>query len=177
MKRKVLYLHGLNSSGNSATVKRLQNVDYLEIIAPTYDPTNFEETYEMLYSLCLKEDIDVVVGTSAGGYWALRCAMRAYVFGHTVSINPSLFPKDWSLKNNCPEITSEGIKKSAIITGPIPVTVLLGEKDDVIPLEKTLSVLKEANVYTKKIKNLEHRISDESFEEVLKAINWCSFDF
>jgi pimeloyl-ACP methyl ester carboxylesterase len=84
MSLRVLYLHGLGSSGDSASASMLrQRLGDCEVIAPTYLPQdpNFDvEQYA--------NQVDVVVGTSMGGYHALRLAGRLPV----IVVNPCYDP-------------------------------------------------------------------------------------
>lgn len=70
MKQKILYLHGLSSSGQSSTAKNLRVLypDY-EILSPDL-PILPSETLEMLRTLCEKECPDIIIGTSMGGMFA-----------------------------------------------------------------------------------------------------------
>ncbi len=44
---KILYLHGLGSSGQSSTVQGLQAAG-LEVVAPDYKPQHFTESLQQL---------------------------------------------------------------------------------------------------------------------------------
>jgi len=80
---KVLFLHGLASSGSFKTAASLRKLlDPCEVIAPDI-PIDPDEAWAMLRSLCDDQKPDLVVGLSLGGQWAqrLRCAP-------TVLINP-----------------------------------------------------------------------------------------
>ena len=68
--RKILYIHGLSSSGNSNTVNILRQLlpnDY--ILAPDLPIEPFE-ALEMLRKLCSNESPSIVIGTSMGGMFA-----------------------------------------------------------------------------------------------------------
>lgn len=80
---KVLFLHGLASSGNFKTAASLRSLlAPCDVISPDI-PIDPDEALAMLLDICDTARPDVVVGLSLGGQWAqrLRC-------GPTVLINP-----------------------------------------------------------------------------------------
>jgi len=72
---KILYLHGLGSSGQSSTVQGLKAAG-LEVVAPDYKPQHFTESLQQLAALVEAEQPDILVGTSMGGYYALKLNER-----------------------------------------------------------------------------------------------------
>ena len=81
---KILYIHGLSSSGSSGTPQRLRK--YLPndtIISPDL-PVNPQDALKMLQELAKNFEIDVVVGTSMGGMFAQK--LRGY---KKIMVNPS----------------------------------------------------------------------------------------
>ena len=72
---KILYLHGLGSSGQSSTVQGLRATG-LDVVAPDYKPQHFTESLKQLASLVEAEQPDILVGTSMGGYYALKLYER-----------------------------------------------------------------------------------------------------
>ena len=82
MKQKILYIHGLSSSGSSSTAKNLRMFcPNYEILSPDL-PILPDEALDMLRSLCKKEHPNIIIGTSMGGlpdsseviakYWSTR---------------------------------------------------------------------------------------------------------
>ncbi|MDH6312607.1 putative esterase YcpF (UPF0227 family) [Parabacteroides sp. PFB2-10] len=68
--KKMIYIHGLSSSGNSQTVKTLRTLlPQCQVIAPDL-PIDPQEALELLVSLCEKEKPNLIVGTSMGGLFA-----------------------------------------------------------------------------------------------------------
>lgn len=65
--KKLLYIHGLSSSGMSATAGTLRKLlpEY-EVLSPDL-PVNPQEAFSMLKELCEIEHPDIIVGTSMGG--------------------------------------------------------------------------------------------------------------
>lgn len=86
---KVLYLHGLGSSGNSNTSTSLKALG-LEVVSPDYRPQYCEESMERLSQLLHTERPEMVIGTSMGGFYALKLYER---FGlPTLAVNPCHAP-------------------------------------------------------------------------------------
>lgn len=68
--KKLLYVHGFASSGNSGTAAEIQSLlPKSKVYSPDL-PIDPDEAYEMLCKLVADERIDVVVGTSMGGMFA-----------------------------------------------------------------------------------------------------------
>ena len=68
--KKVLYVHGFGSSGQSGTVTRIREVlPEATIIAPDL-PIRPEEAIALLQEVCQKEQPDLIIGTSMGGMYA-----------------------------------------------------------------------------------------------------------
>lgn len=86
---KTLYLHGLGSSGRSNTAKMLRRLD-VELIAPDYAPQHYRDAIEALSRLIEAERPGRVIGTSMGGYYALKLYEA---FGlPSVAVNPCYDP-------------------------------------------------------------------------------------
>ncbi len=68
--KKVLYVHGFGSSGQSGTVTRIREVlTEAQVIAPDL-PIHPEEAMALLYKMCEAEKPDLIIGTSMGGMYA-----------------------------------------------------------------------------------------------------------
>ena len=67
MKNKILYIHGLSSSGSSSTARNLQALlpDY-SVLSPDL-PVAPQEALDMLRHLCELEQPQLIIGTSMGG--------------------------------------------------------------------------------------------------------------
>ena len=72
----ILYIHGLSSSGNSGTAKRLRELLPNDPIFSPDLPINPYEAINMLQELCKAEKIDIAIGTSMGGMFAQK--LRGY---------------------------------------------------------------------------------------------------
>ncbi len=80
----ILYIHGLSSSGSSATAQRLRDLLPNDIVFSPDLPINPQEALKMLQQLCQSEQIDLVIGTSMGGMFAQK--LRGY---KKILVNPS----------------------------------------------------------------------------------------
>ena len=64
--KKVLYVHGFASSGQSGTVTRIREVlTQANVIAPDL-PIHPEDAVELLNKVCDSEKPDLIIGTSMG---------------------------------------------------------------------------------------------------------------
>ena len=81
---KVLYIHGLSSSGSSNTPQLLRKyMPEAEVISPDL-PTDIADAVAFLQSLVAEQSVDVVVGTSMGGMLAQK--LRGY---RKILVNPA----------------------------------------------------------------------------------------
>ena len=83
--KKVLYVHGFGSSGQSGTVTRIREVlPEASVIAPDL-PIRPEEAMALLQEVCQKEQPDLIIGTSMGGMYA------EMLYGYDrILVNPAL---------------------------------------------------------------------------------------
>ena len=83
--KKVMYVHGFGSSGQSGTVTRIREVlPQAEVIAPDL-PVHPQEAMDLLRDICEKEKPDLIIGTSMGGMYA----EMLYGFDR-ILVNPAL---------------------------------------------------------------------------------------
>ena len=83
--KKILYVHGFASSGQSGTVKRLRIVfPNATVIAPDL-PVHPQEALDLLHRICEEEKPDLIIGTSMGGMFT----EQLYGFDR-ICVNPSL---------------------------------------------------------------------------------------
>ena len=83
---KLIYFHGFGSSAASGTIKTLRRLlpDF-EVTAPDI-PVDPAEALPFLKNLCLREQPDIVVGTSMGGMYAQQ------MFGFKrICVNPAFY--------------------------------------------------------------------------------------
>lgn len=72
MSKKILYIHGLGSDANSTTFQTLkQGFPQYEWITDTFDLLDIAATKDKLRTLLLTENIDTIVASSLGAFYAL----------------------------------------------------------------------------------------------------------
>ena len=83
--KKIMYVHGFGSSGQSGTVTRIREVfPNTTVIAPDL-PIRPQEAMDLLRETCDKEKPDLVIGTSMGGMYA------EMLYGYDrILVNPAL---------------------------------------------------------------------------------------
>ncbi len=83
--KKILYVHGFGSSGQSGTVTRIREVlPQAMVIAPDL-PIHPEEAMALLHKVCEQEHPDLIIGTSMGGMYA------EMLYGYDrILVNPAL---------------------------------------------------------------------------------------
>ena len=82
--KKILYVHGFGSSGQSGTVTRIREVlPNATVIAPDL-PIEPEEAMALLQQVCEQESPDLIIGTSMGGMYAEM--LRGY---DRIVVNPA----------------------------------------------------------------------------------------
>jgi len=159
---KILYLHGLGSSGESGTAQGLTELGY-DVISPTYRP-EFEKA--SLDNLVQKESPDLIIGTSMGGYYALKLA--EYKSVNAIAINPCFNPKqqlklpaiNWKT-GELINFTQEMLEAFAI---PEPkrngkVLVVTGINDDLINPNQQIEYCRQFNLPSL-ITDWGHRVGD-----------------
>ena len=83
--KKILYVHGFGSSGQSGTVTRIREVlPQATVIAPDL-PVHPEEAMALLHEVCEQEHPNLIIGTSMGGMYA------EMLYGYDrILVNPAL---------------------------------------------------------------------------------------
>lgn len=84
-----LYIHGYGSTGNAHKAQLLQKMfPTSKVITPTinYDTENPYDVLNQLKDICEKEHVEMIVGSSMGGYFALCCS--TFFDGPIWAINP-----------------------------------------------------------------------------------------
>lgn len=100
-KKKLLYIHGFRSSAQSSTILNIK-ANYLDVEVHAFDVTHHPvESIRKIEDYVADHSIDILAGTSLGGYYTL-CAK---VDIPKIAVNPVLFPED-SL-SHLPEIGEE----------------------------------------------------------------------
>ena len=92
--KKILYVHGFASSGQSGTVARLRELLPGAVVVAPDLPIHPAEAMDLLHSVCDSERPDLVVGTSMGGMYA----EMLYGFDR-ILVNPAFRMGETILKN------------------------------------------------------------------------------
>ena len=175
---KVIYLHGLGSSGQSSTAKALEALG-IETIAPTYRPERFKESIDRLTPFVEEASVDCIVGTSLGGYYALKLAELTgkRVVAVNACFEPSLYLQKYL---DAPAInydTGEPIHfspamlsefeplNSSVLVDPV---VVIGSQDEVIKPEWQRNYCMEAGWKWIWREGWGHRV--DSVEELVEMI-------
>lgn len=166
----IVYIHGYNSSSaTSNTCAALREwFDEDNIICLDYDFMNPAASAEHLYEEIEDighEDIDLIVGSSLGGFWARWLANE---FGiPLLMINPSLDPaSNLSVYRTYTEgdlktFTDFYIEKDS---PDIPITLVLGMSDIVVDPQIAYKMFVDrAKIFT--IANEGHRISSKTLKD------------
>ncbi|MBO5628413.1 MAG: hypothetical protein J5965_04965 [Aeriscardovia sp.] len=92
--KKIVYLHGLGSSGATQTADYLRKkLSEVEVISPDI-PLQPEEALQMLNRLCYEVKPDVIVGTSMGAMYAQQ--LHGY---KKILVNPAFHVSEIMRKN------------------------------------------------------------------------------
>ena len=83
--KKIMYVHGFGSSGQSGTVTRIREVFPNAIVIAPDLPIRPQEAIDLLRETCDKEQPDLIIGTSMGGMYA------EMLYGYDrILVNPAL---------------------------------------------------------------------------------------
>lgn len=156
----ILYIHGLDSCLNAE--KRTILEKYGVVYAPVVDYRKDIKSIDNLLTLFKDEDINVVIGSSMGGF-------AGYYIAEAIQRPALLFNPALAYRSVPQEITNVKIQ--------IPKSnlkhIVLGAKDETIDPKTTLEFLANSigsDNYNIKIRqDLEHRITEEIFEEEVKG--------
>ena len=180
----ILYIHGFKSQFKEQSEK-VQALNTLgKVFGVTLDYTNtFDEIKKILLKFVLDKDIDLVVGTSLGGYYSSVIGASAGV--PFVAINPVVDPVLTLSKYIGDGITFTGeaytLKEETVRAYPRFALdgcglILLDRGDELINSEETLATLD--NFYSTKIfEGGNHRFQhiNESLTEIKSYFNQASF--
>lgn len=86
--RKILYLHGFASAFKPEGSKALTLSNFFEVVPFTYDTGAFyEENLQKMKDIIQEKSIDVVMGSSMGGFYTIQLAAELNIPG--VALNPA----------------------------------------------------------------------------------------
>ena len=191
--KKIIYVHGYGSSGQSGTVTRIRTVlPGATVIAPDL-PVNPHEAIDLLRRLCADEQPDLILGTSMGGMYteqlygydrilmnpAFRIADTMQEHGMTGKQqfqNPRLdgvqeFYVDKPMVKAYREVSERCFAHAGDPGEHERVIALFGDEDTVVD---TLGLYREH--YPTAIRfHGEHRMNDRSFmHSVVPVIRWVA---
>ena len=152
MKKKILYLHGLD--GSLSEEKREVLEHYFEIVAPQLDYRNTPNMFEELSKLVVSENIEAVIGNSMGGCFAYY--LSVYHSLPALCFNPAL------------GFRSIEIPLPKIIANNNPIIFVLGGQDDVVPSVENFAWIRQnpnPNFVMKWYNQMGHRVNIETFEK------------
>lgn len=154
---KTLYLHGLNSFLNDE--KRAILEKFTIVTAPTIDYATKPQTYYDLLEKAKKENFDVIIGTSMGGfvgyYLSLELGLPALLY------NPALPYRSVAMAT--PDIITQRTTY---------LKVILGGQDDIIDPKENMALLlaqEKGDIDILWRNTLGHRIPSDVFEEEVGA--------
>jgi len=187
MSHKLLYIHGFNSTydPNAAKIKSLQNGGF-EVIGMTYDTYSPYHYNIRFIKDSILEEIDAVVGTSLGGFYALQLIRHLGV--PAVAINPCYDPKNMLKRHVGHEYRNYHTAQVATLTQDVldsypefdmdygkkyrPL-ILLDYGDEIIDSHKTERIFENFPMHVFEGGNHQFAHMDESVEIIDKYINQC----
>jgi pimeloyl-ACP methyl ester carboxylesterase len=153
--KKIMYLHGLESSNVCDKVDFLK--ERAEVLAPSIDyrKSNIEE--ELMY-MVESFSPDLIIGSSMGGFVGMALANRYNV--KCIVFNPAIHSRP--IEPNLPSLQYDDVH-----FGFNPV-VVLGLEDDVIDPAKSEDMLEQMDFEfeIERIEGLGHRISFDVFVDI-----------
>lgn|GEM_PF-1698920 len=174
---RLIYLHGLGSSGNASTAQGLKKVvpQGIHVVAPDYQPECYSESIEQLSKLIQDtSDECLLIGTSMGGYYGLILAQQYYI--PTLLVNPCFDPASMLSKyleqpamnwvTNQPIVFTQSMldafeapSKASLTARSKTLAVMVGRQDDVIPPDQQISYCQQLQI-SYEITNWGHRVGD-----------------
>lgn len=152
MKKKILYLHGLD--GSLSEEKREVLEQYFEIVAPQLDYRNTPEIFEKRSRLVVTENIEAIIGNSMDGCFAYY--LSVYHSLPALCFNPALGFR--SIEIPLPEIKANNN----------PIVFILGGQDDVVPAVENFTWIRQnpnPKFVLKWYNEMGHRVDIDIFEK------------
>jgi uncharacterized protein len=155
MKKRVLYLHGLESSNVCEKVDFLR--ERADVLAPSIDYNNPNLENELMYMVFSFEP-DLIIGSSMGGHVGLMLAN--YYNIDAIVFNPAIHSRPIELKLDKLEAREPYVNFQPV--------VVLGLEDDVINPLITKEILDDALFYCdiEEVEALGHRIPFDVFVNI-----------
>ena len=155
MKKKILFLHGLESQPGGTKPQYLEKHGY-NVFNPLLPKSSFDESVNIAQKIIDEQEPDVIVGSSRGGAVALCVKPRG---AKTVLIAPAWKRFDRTGYEMTPN------------TGCI---ILHSEADDIVSIDDSVQLSEEAGLTLIKVGS-NHRMSDaDALEGMLDAVRWLT---
>jgi len=183
---KIIYIHGLNSSPKTNTVKVLRDTfgDIIHVPNLPNNPAEWGDYLDEYIQSFKDEEMITIVGSSTGGYFADYFADK---YGYNkVLINPLVDADDLSqfVGENTNFYTDEkwvlsleDIKrmKGFVINNRkiVPTYLFLGIDDDILDYRKAERVFEDISVITKRNNGHIYRLSKKDLDTINKSL-WVS---
>lgn len=151
-KLQCLYLHGFASAFDLKNKKIITLSNFFEVIPFSYDTTGtFEKNFNKISNIVQAHKIDIIIGCSLGGFYALEVGAKSNVFA--VALNPAFEPKISMQKligtnNNWVTDLDETLTAETVDTYPTDINVnpsslvLIQDGDEVIDPLKSFEYFK-----------------------------------
>lgn len=177
---KILYLHGFASAVKKSSKKydELRKIGEVVPFAPDYCQ-GFDQVMADTLAFAAAGDIQVIVGTSMGGYTASHIAAALKM--PFVAINPSITPsqtlkkyvgKHQSYDGSSYELKLEHVDSYADFNTLVKGLIIVSTLDEVIPAEDTQVFAKEKQLPIINCDYGDHRFEDISplIEQITKHL-------
>lgn len=163
----ILYLHGLDGSLSNEKRKILEK--FGSVIGPQLCYRNENRIVDFLYKEYKDSNIDVIIGSSMGGYSGYFLSLKMNLPG--LFFNPALPYRN----------VVQFVPKIQILRKKY-VKIVIGRKDDIILANDNLNFLMNTlndddNVKISIINKLEHRIPADIFEKEIEIFFTNELDF
>lgn len=181
----ILYVHGFGSRYDQTNEKVLALAELGEVHGINIDYSlRPKQIYNMLNDVITENDIDLIVGTSFGGFWAAEIGSSLGI--PFVAINPVIRPSIQMTNRIGSGTTYYGepytITNETATSYPNTIStngaglILLDEADDVLPAEPTIDMLDSCyEVITFEGGNHRFTHMSESIEHIQRFINSADF--
>ena len=155
MKKKILFLHGLESQPGGTKPQYLEKHGY-KVFNPSLPKSSFDESVNIAQKIIDEQEPDVIVGSSRGGAVAL-CIKPGNA--KTVLIAPA-----WKRFDRTGHEMTPG-------AGCI---ILHSEADDIVSIDDSIELSEESELTLIKVGS-DHRMSDaDALEGMLDAVKWLT---
>lgn len=165
----ILYLHGLGSSGQANTALGLKAAG-LNLHAPSYAPEDYPAAMAQLQAVLAEQSVEMIVGTSMGGYYALRLAEQYPL--PVIAINPCFEPSQllrpclneapWDYARERPIPFTQTMLDAFVPLQPKRLpdpVIIIGDHDEVIPTRYQQQYCTEAG-WSWQATDWGHRVGD-----------------